>query len=328
MSYGAEKDLARAYWRACDAGKDVTPFLASALKWDGPYPAPHAATAAELKDGWLDPFHAGCGGLERTTHILMAGASDGRADGGTDGRIWVGGTGYLTGVAKAALWTIPATDQTLRLRWGEFLCIENNRITEVHLAIDVMDWLEQIGLAVLPKCDGASHVWPAPTGFDGINFDATGTDDTMRLGRGLLFGGLNAFDATGLKSMGMAKYFHPNLKWYGPGGIGACLSLKEFEEFHQKPWLASFPDRKVQDLPLIAEGRLLGACGPAAVKGTHGGDPFRSSGPGKDQPLEFAGLDFWLRTDSQFTENWVFVDFVKLFEQMGIDLMDRIGQVG
>lgn len=327
MSFVAEKELARAYWRACDAGEDVAPFLADRFLWDGPRPAPRATTLSELKEAWLDAYGSVFRGCVRSTHILMAGASDGKVNGEADGRIWVGGTGYLTGLAKADLWAIPATETPLRVRWGEFLCIEGGQITEIHLAIDVMDWLEQIDLPVLPKFQGASHVWPAPTAFNGCSFDPNGTDETMQLGRGLLFGGLNAFDESGLTSMGMADYFHPNLKWYGPGGIGACLSLKEFEDFHQKPWLDAFPDRKVQDLPLIAEGRLLGACGPAAVKGSHGGASFRGSPDGKGQPLEFSGLDFWLRTEDKFTENWVFVDFVKIFEQIGIDLMDRIGQI-
>ncbi|MEM9210813.1 MAG: hypothetical protein AAGA63_04940 [Pseudomonadota bacterium] len=327
MSFEAEKTLARAYWQACDTGGDISQYFAERFIWDGPRPAPRATNIAELNDAWLHPFRAACPDMTRSTHILMVGASDGKVDGGPDGRIWVGGTGYLIGLAKAPLWTIPARDTPLRIRWGEFLCIEDGKITEVHLAIDLMDWLEQIGLSVLPKFDGASHVWPAPTAFDGVEFDPVGTTETMELGRGLLFGGLNAFDESALTSMGMADYFHPNLKWYGPGGIGACLSLKEFQDFHQGPWLRSFPDRKVQDLPLIAEGRLLGACGPAAVKGTHGGEAFRSSGPGQGQPIEFSGLDFWLRTDDAFTENWVFVDFVKLFECMDIDLMDRVGQL-
>lgn len=327
MTFQAEKDLARAYWRACDAGQDVSAFYADSFIWDGPRPAPRATTGAELNEGWLAPFHAATKGMARSTHILMAGASDGKADGGEDGRIWVGGTGYLTGHAQDDLWSIPKSDHDLRIRWGEFLCIKDGKITEVHLAIDLMDWLEQLGLSVLPKFQGASHVWPAPTAFDGIAFDAEGTEETMTLGRGLLFGGLNAFDEDALTSMGMADFFHTNLKWYGPGGIGACLSLKEFEDFHQGPWLASFPDRKVQDLPLIAEGRLLGACGPAAVKGTHGGAPFRSSNPGAGQEINFSGLDFWLRTGDKFTENWVFVDFISLFEQIGIDLLDRIGQI-
>ncbi len=196
------------------------------------------------------------------------------------------------------------------------------------MLIDQMDWFEQIGRPVLPPSLGVPRVWPAPTAYVGVadlSPSPEETERTLDLGRGLLFGGLNTFDESDLSSMGIARFFHPNIKWYGPGGIGACLSLDEFEVLHQKPWLDSFPDRKVQDLPsLFAEGRLLGASGPKGVKGRHSGKPFRGSGPAANQPIDFCGLDFWLRTGDVFTENWVFVDFVDLFDQLGIDLMDRM----
>ena len=50
---------------------------------------------------------------------------------------------------------------------------------------------------------------------------------------------------------------------HGPGGIGACLSLREFEDNHQQPWLDAFPDRKVQNLDIRdkLEHELRGALG-------------------------------------------------------------------
>ncbi|MFZ8882441.1 MAG: polyketide cyclase, partial [Paracoccaceae bacterium] len=42
--------------------------------------------------------------------------------------------------------------------------------------------------------------------------------------------------------------------------------------------------------------------------------------PASGQPIEFSGLDFWLRSGDKFTENWVFVDMVDMFSQMGHDL--------
>jgi hypothetical protein len=51
--------------------------------------------------------------------------------------------------------------------------------------------------------------------------------------RRFVFDGLNSYDQSKLESMGMANFFQPDVRWYGPGGIGACLSLKEFEELHQ-----------------------------------------------------------------------------------------------
>ena len=125
--------------------------------------------------------------------------------------------------------------------------------------------------------------------------------------------------------MGMADFFHPNVKWYGPGGIGACFSLTEFETLHQRPWLEAFPDRKVQNLDaLIAEGALLGAAGVAGVCATHSGVYLTTPASGK--PITVSGLDFWLRQDGKFTENWVFVDMVDLFAQMGEDLFARLHQ--
>lgn len=325
----ALKQIMRAYIRACDEGTAL-PHLASTLRWDGPVPVPPSQNAQEIEEHWLKPLRNAIPDFERQTHIFLSGTSSGRIDGAPDGREWVAATGYLIGQPKAAFYGIPASDKPVRLRWAEFLRIENGEISEIQMQIDLMDWLEQIRLAVMPPYEGASHVWPAPTGLDGIlsgEADPATTKQTLDLGRELLFGGLNSFDTKNLTSMGMAHYFHPNLKWYGPGGVGACLSLKEFEDFHQRAWLESFPDRRVQDLALFAEGPLLAASGTAAVTATFGGKSYRSSPPGAGQPLEFSGLDFWRREGDVFTENWVFVDFVHLYRQMGVDLMDRIGQL-
>ena len=126
-----------------------------------------------------------------------------------------------------------------------------------------------------------------------------------------------------LKSMGMADYFHPQVKWYGPGGIGACLSFSEFENLHQQPWLVAFPDRSVQNLDaLFAEGNYSGAPGWSGVKATHTGEYLGCAATAN--PLQINGLDWWKRDGEVYIENWVFVDMVHLFRQFGIDLFERL----
>ena len=140
--------------------------------------------------------------------------------------------------------------------------------------------------------------------------------------RKFIFDGLNNYDQSELESMGMADFFHSDVKWYGPGGIGACLSFNEFETLHQKPWLKAFPDRAVQNLDaLIAEGSYSGAPGWAGVKATHTGDYLGC--PASGNPIAVNGLDFWKRRGEQYIENWVFVDMVHLFRQLGVDLFER-----
>ena len=144
--------------------------------------------------------------------------------------------------------------------------------------------------------------------------------------RRFIFEGLNAYDETRLESMGMADYFHPDVQWYGPGGIGACLNFMEFEEFHQSRWLHAFPDRTVQDLDaLIAEGMYSGAPGWNGVLATHKGEYLEHPATGRTFGVN--GLDWWKRDGEVYIENWVFVDMLHLFRQLGVDLLARVGKI-
>ena len=325
------KHTAIAFWKALDAHRsapsDILSLLDGDLRWDGFAPFPNTHTATEFIDTFVTPFYNAFGQVERETHILMGGVSNGRADGSADGRHWVGATGYLNASQFHDLDVIPARQIPLRLRWGEFLEFDPaGKITRIQTIIDVIDWLEQIGLSPLPTPKGTAHVYPSPTGCDGFLIQEQNDAQSAKLldyARDFIFGGLNGFDQSDLKSMGMADYFHPNLKWYGPGGIGACLSFKEFEDLHQRPWLIAFPDRSVGDLDnLIAEGSFVGASSMPGVTLTHTVTYLGHVAANKRCGVN--GIDFWREENGKFVENWVFVDMIHLFDQMGLDLLERV----
>ncbi|WP_299691640.1 ester cyclase [uncultured Tateyamaria sp.] len=319
------KQTALTLWAALDRDPGAAlPMLSELRHWQGPEPVGVQTCPESVVAQMFAPLRAAIPDLKRQMHIFVAGQSDALNEGDADGAHWVAGTGYYTGLAVAEVFGIPVTDADLRIRWGDFLRFDAaGRVTHAQTIWDLVDWCDQIGHPVLPRPRGAMHVYPAPTGFDGIlraPQDTQETAETLQLGRAFIFGGLNSFDESDLSSMGMAQFFHPNVKWYGPGGIGACLSLAEFETFHQKPWLTAFPDRKVMHLEsLFAEGRILAASGPMGVIGHHSGPYLGHAATGA--PIEVSGLDFWLRDGGQFTENWVFVDMIHLFKQMGVDLL-------
>ncbi|WP_299151109.1 ester cyclase [uncultured Tateyamaria sp.] len=322
------KQTALALWAVLDRDpRGASEMLRDVQSWHAPAAVGVQTSGKAVIDALFAPLHHGLSGFMRQTHILMAGQSQAHEGRGRDDTHWVGATGYLTGRASAPIFGIPPTDHDLRIRWGEFLRFDDaGRITHAQTIWDFVDWFDQIDLPVLPRPRGARHVYPAPTGYDGVLVDPQdqqATARTLAFGRDFIFGGLNGFDESDLSSMGMARYFHPNLKWYGPGGIGACLSLSEFETFHQHPWLMAFPDRKVMHLEsLFAEGEMLAASGPMGVVGTHSGPYLGHAATGA--PIEVSGLDFWRREGDRFTENWVFVDMIHLFSQMGVDLFARM----
>jgi predicted ester cyclase len=58
------------------------------------------------------------------------------------------------------------------------------------------------------------------------------------------------------------------------------------------------------------------------VKATHTGDYLGHPATGKQ--LEINGLDYWKREGEVYVENWVFVDMIHLFRQLGVDLFERM----
>ena len=300
------------------------------IVWHGPDPINQLrGVEAFVTDFWL-PLLNSFPDLKRQTHLFCGGQSNGRIDGdiSLDGKMWVSGTGYFNATFAQDYLTIPATGSEVNIRWGEFCRMEQGKIVKIYFLLDLIDLMQQAGFHVLPPSRGQDGLYPPPRANDGILLDAQNEQESaysLDHIRRFIFDGLNKYDQSELKSMGMADFFHPNMQWYGPGGIGACLSLKEFEDFHQQPWLIAYPDRQVQNLDaLIAEGSYSGAPGWAGVKATHTGPYLDSPATGKQ--VEFNGLDWWKREGEMYVENWVFVDMIHLFRQFGIDLFGRLAQ--
>lgn len=328
------KQLVMAYWRALETAtgdqvmETVRKYLKQDSLWHGPDPINDLHGADAFASEFWAPFLQSFPDAKRETHIFFAGKSCGRIDGQQDGRMWVCGTGFFNATFAADYLGIPASREDVRIRWGEFCRVVGDQIVETFFLLDLIDLMQQAGFNVLPPSRGADGVYPPPRAGDGILLDEQDedqSDDTLQHIRRFIFEGLNSYDQSELESMGMADFFHPQVQWYGPGGIGACDGLKEFEDYHQSHWLHAYPDRAVQDLDaLIAEGAFSGGPGWAGVKATHTGEYLDC--PATDKAIEFNGLDFWKLENDMYVENWVFVDMIHLFRQFGIDLIGRIAR--
>lgn len=322
------------FWQALDKAEAdqvegvAHTAMASDIVWHGPDPINDLRGVEAFATDFWRPLHHSFPDLRRQTHLFVSGKSNGRIDGDItlDGRMWVSRTGYLTGTFVHDYLAIPATGGEVNIRWGEFCRMEAGKIVEVYFLLDLIDLMQQAGYHVLPPSRGKDHLYPPPVAGDGILLDAQDAQESaysLDHIRRFIFDGLNSFDQSELESMGMADFFRPDVQWYGPGGIGACLSLKEFEDFHQQPWLIAYPDRQVQNLDaLIAEGVYSGGPGWAGVKATHTGQYLDC--PATGNQIEFNGLDWWKREGEMYVENWVFVDMIHLFRQFGVDLFARL----
>lgn len=304
----------------------------SDVAWNGPHPINALEGIEPVVAGFWQPLRHAFPDLKRTCDVFIGGESKGED--------WVTATGYFTGsfhndwhVGDVA---IPATGERTHIRFGQFCVLREGRISESYLILDLLAVLRQAGVQLLPPARGAEGGRvPPPRTSDGvvlIEQDDLESRQTLQLVMAMV-DGMGRYDGRNLASMGQEQYWHPHFRWYGPCGIGTSRSLVEYQEFHQGPWIRAFPDRGV---PLEGPGRTMGfvAEGLYAAGGvwdrpyaTHLGE-FLGLAPTGVQ-FTIRDFDWWKREGNLLVENWVPMDLIDVFQQLGVDLLARMReQVG
>ena len=299
------------------------------VDWNGPHPINQILGVDALIADFWTPLLRSFPDLKRDVDILMGGAYE-EED-------WVSGTGYLTGTFVHDWLGIPATGKETNIHFGQFFVMRDEKIAESYLILDVLAVMKQAGFQVLPPALGREGgKVQRPRGGDGVLLteqDALESSKTMDLvdakGSGLMRY-QRARDGDAMGSMQQREYWHPFFHWMGPAGIGSTHSIDEFEDLHQRPWLLAFGDRH---LDIDRGGRFMGrhADGRYAATGVwdykfskHYGayQGFPSSG----KMLTIRDFDWHKREGNLLIQNWIPIDMIDLFRQMGVDLFDRLAR--
>ena len=304
-------------------------LLAPDCSWHGPHPFPTLVGPQAVAEQFFGPLCAAFPDLERRPDIFFAGEWDGRFDGrfyaDSGAGTWVCSTGHCMGTFSADWLGIPATGEPASLRYGEFYRVVDGRIAEARVLLDLVDLARQAGCPLLPPSAGLSLLTPGPRLHDGL---LRGPSDPQQ-GRASLaqveamIDGLMRYDESTLQSMGMRAHWHPDMLWYGPGGIGTTRGIGGFERHHQAPFLHAFPDRKGgTHRARIAEGAYVASTGWPSVRATHSGDYLGV--PASGAAIQMRVMDWWRCESDLLVENWVFIDLPHLMLQMGVDLLSRL----
>lgn len=290
---------------------------------------------ALIADYWL-PLRRSFPDLQRAPYIFMGGIDTGsKLYPSQAGEEWVSGCGYLTGSFVEDWLGIPASGKRTHIWFGVFYVMRAGKIAECYLQLDVLAVMRQAGYQVLPPAPGAEGgKVPAPRAQDGLLLleqDPLQSRRSQQLVQAMGQGMgryVRARDGGDLRSMEQSKYWHRDMKWYGPSGIGMCFTLQEYEDFHQRPWLHGFGDRNLEragsgrPMGLIGEG--LYCCGGiwGTVFSRHNGE--YAGVPATGKLLTLRDFDWWKREGDYLIENWVPIDMIDLFRQMDVDLMARL----
>jgi predicted ester cyclase len=272
-----------------------------------------------LYDVAYDPLFGAIPDLERRDYIVISGQAD-RAD-------WVGCAGYYTGTFRAPWLDIPPTGHQVSMRFHEFYRIEDGRVAELQAIWDIPEVMMQASAWPMAPSLGREWLVPGPATQDGLRQsgnDPAHNETSRRLVLEML-SGLSNFADGGVPAMRLADYWHPRCNWYGPAAIGTCRGIEGFRNWHQIPFLNAMPDRGSTEAgsECFAEGDFVAVTGWPNMRMTVTGDGWMGIAP-SGRKITMRSLDFWRLERGLIRENWVLVDLLHVYRQLGVDVFARL----
>jgi predicted ester cyclase len=258
--------------------------------------------------------------LERRDMIVMAGTTP-------EGQDWVGCMGNYMGTFLAPFLGIRPTGHLAHMRYHEFFRLEGGRIAEMQAIWDIPELMMLAGVWPMAPQMGAYLCTPGPMSGDGLT---TGGDGAVALKhvRDMLTDLCRHPANPDPAVMRLDDYWHPRVNWYGPAGIGTARGTAGFRNWHQIPFLQGMPDRKLDAMGnlmshWIAEGAYVAETGWPNMRLTLSEDGWMGIAPAGREVL-LRSLDFWRLEGGLIRENWVLVDLLDLYAQVGVDVLARL----
>ena len=271
-------------------------------------------------DAALTPLRTALPDLERRDMIRVAGTTP-------EGDHWLGCMGNYMGTFLAPFLDIPPTGRLAHMRYHEFFRFEAGRVVEMQAIWDIPELMMQAGAWPMAPQLGAFLCTPGPMSGDGLSASGDGRatmDHVIAMLTDLCRHPADPDPAV----MQLERYWHPQCNWYGPAGIGTSRGVAGFRHIHQIPFLRAMPDRKLDasaDLHShwVAQGEYVCETGWPNMRLTLSHDGWMGIAPAGKEVL-LRSLDFWRMEGGLIRENWVLVDLLDLYNQVGVDVFARL----
>lgn len=273
----------------------------------------------------LLPLHEAMNDLERRDMIVLAGTTP-------EGQDWIGCMGNYMGTFVAPFLDIPPTGHLAHMRYHEYFPIEGGKVVEMQAIWDIPELMMQAGAWPMAPQLGKYLCTPAPMTQDGLTASGDGKatyDHVIAMLTDLCKYPGNPDPSV----MKLEQYWHPQFNWYGPAGIGTSRGTSGFRNWHQIPFLRGMPDRKLDNAGALSshwfgEGAYVCETGWPNMRLTITDDGWMGIAPSNKEVL-LRSLDFWRREkggvhDGLIRENWVLVDLLDLYSQIGVEVLDRM----
>jgi len=285
------------------------------------YPFNEVKTPENIASKIWQPLLRAMRSMERRQDVFMAGKNH------YNDEVWVMSMGHFMGLFDAPWLGIAPTGKLAMLRYAEFCCVEQGKITKSALFFDIIGFMQFAGLQPLPVSTGQHFVYPGPKHHDGIllgNYPANETEQTMQLLNQMIddLVELNETENNRCPPEFLARSWDNNMAWYGPAGIGASYTIERYQQHHQYPFRENLGNKKFNGhLCRIAENNFASFFGWPNLSNTATGGFLGLPASGIQADMRV--VDVYCRRNNKLTENWVIIDLPYWLKQQGLDIIER-----
>lgn len=271
----------------------------------------------------LDKLRIAWPDVERRDWIVIAGQDE-------DGANWVGCGGHFVGTFTSPFLDIPPTGHLTHMRFHEFFRISDGKVTEYQGIWDIPEVMIQAGAWPLAPSLGREFCVPGPATCDGLSMserDQALSDKSCNHIIEMLDYMTRHPSMGGPEVMEMDRFWAPNMNWYGPAGIGTGRGIAGFRNWHQIPFLSGMPDRGqyVDEIKhhFFGDNNYAAVTGWPNMMQTVSHDGWLGIAP-SGKRITMRSLDFWRIENGKIRENWVLVDILDAYQQLGVDVFARL----
>ena len=263
--------------------------------------------------------------FERRDYIVVSGKTEQNLD-------WVGCGGFYNGTFIKPFLDIPPTGHIAHMRFHEFYRFQEGKIIELQALWDIPELMMQSNSWPMAPTLGREWCIPGPATMDGISdnsYDTEKSSSSVQIVIKMLEAMKKHPSQGGPELMEMDFYWHPKMNWYGPSGIGSGRGVEGFRNWHQIPFLNAMPDRGkyIDEITyhFFGDGDYVAVTGWPNMIQTISHDGWMGIPP-LNKKIEMRSLDFWRIEKGKIRENWVMVDILHMYHQIGVDVFARISE--
>ncbi len=330
--YKEEKIIVKKYMNAmAEANSEnvldiMKEHVAKDYNWKGVYPFREITSVEEVAERFWKPILDSFTRLQRREDIFIAGTNDVTGEGK-----WVMSMGHFMGLFDREFLGIRPTGKMTSIRYAEFNKVEDGKITETGLFMDLIGVMDQAGVYPLPPSTGQYFVYPGPRNHDGILLEDAPESEgvkTMDLVNKMVadLTELNESGAMGCPPEVLEKTWSKDMIWYGPCGIGASYTIPRYQMQHQLPFRNNLDGKKFNGhVARFAEGNFACFFGWPNLTNTPLGGFLGMTGGKMSADMQV--VDVYCRVDDKLVENWVLIDIPYWLKQQGLDVFERTQQI-